>query len=236
MSKYAFLVHGDESEFFQLNDRIRLRRHGAWLIAEKIQQSKMAKRQARQMLSAVQLAKKISDDKQITIEEAFGLLQTQGEADSAMLLSDYQEEATRLMDNGMSREEQDSALITIFMRTRGQALIRNEWKSLSDWSEGDTEMLTGGMSEKLLTFIFEEQAGGKLEEDGEEFDPPTVEEADMGKAPEKSSASSGNASRSSSKKTTGMASTPDSLPLESPMETSVEKTSEEPQQEQSPLS
>lgn len=225
MAKYAFLVHGDEAEYFFLNDKIRLRRHNAWLLAEKIQQSRMAKRQARQMLSAVQLAKKISNDKNITVEEAFGLLQNQGEADSAMLLADYQDETNQLMDSGLSREEQDSQLLTIFMRTRGQALIRSEWKPLTDWTEGDTEVLTGDMSDKLLQFIYEEQAGGKLEEEAEEFDPPAIEDEDLGKDQEELTPLKKSASPSSNKKTTGTESTPDSSQAESQQETSAKKTS-----------
>lgn len=225
MAKYAFLVHGDEAEYFFLNDRIRLRRHNAWLLAEKIQQSRMAKRQARQMLSAVQLAKKISSDKNITVEEAFGLLQSQGEADSAMLLADYQDETNQLMDSGLSREEQDSQLLTIFMRTRGQALIRSKWEALADWTEGDTEVLTGDMSDKLLRFIYEEQAGGKLDEDAEEFDPPAMEDENLGKEQEESTLLKESASPSSSKKTTGTESSQDSSPAESQPASSAKKTS-----------
>jgi hypothetical protein len=225
MAKYAFLVHGDEAEYFELNDKIRLRRHNAWLLAERIQQSRMAKRQARQMLSAVQLAKKISNDKDISVEEAFGLLQNQGEADSAMLLADYQDETNQLMDSGLSREEQDSQLITIFMRTRGQAFIRNEWKALGDWADGDTEMLTGDMSEKMLQFIYEEQMGGKAEEDAEQFDPPAIDDTDLGNDQEELKESSESVSASSSKKTTGTESTQDSSPAESPAKSTTKKTS-----------
>jgi hypothetical protein len=236
MAKYAFLVHGDQAEYFNLNDRIRLRQHNAWLIAEKIQQSKMAKRQARQMLSAVQLAKRISTDKDITVEEAFNLLQTQGEAASAMLLADYQDETNKLMDSGLSREEQDSQLITIFIRTRGEAMISGTWKKLNDWTDADTELLTEAMTEKVLDFIYNEQQGGKAEEEAEEFDPPSMEDEELGNDPEASNELSESAPQSSTPKMTGTESTQDSSPVESQPETSAKKTLANYRQKRSPSS
>jgi hypothetical protein len=220
MSKYAFLIHGEQSAYEELTPKIRLRKLNTWLLAEKIQQDKASKHQARQMLAAVQLAKRISAEKQISVEDAFSLLQNQGEAESAILLSDFQAETEQLMDRGMSRDEQNSKIITIFMRTRAEGLKNRNWERLGDWSESDTEMLGEVLVEKILTFILDEQRGGLSEDEDENFDPPTIDEVEVGNEEESGTGSSESASKSSKKKKTGTPSTPESSPVESPVPSS----------------
>lgn len=165
MSKYAFLIHGDDGEYEQIGDTIRLRKHGAWTVGEKIQQDRLAKQQARQVLSAVQLAKRIADKEGISVEEAFALMQSQGEVSNAMMLSDHLDEVRNIVDGGMSQNEADAKIITIFMRTRGEGLVKGKWTGLGDWSEGDTEVLTGDLKDKIMLFINNEQTGGSSVED-----------------------------------------------------------------------
>lgn len=202
MSKYAFLIHGDEGEYQELNDRLRLRKYGAWLIAEKIQQDKLAKQQARQVLSAVQLAKRIADREEMSVEEAFARLQNQGEAENALMLADYLDEAREMVEGGLSRNESDAKVISIFMRTRGEGLIKGKWVPLSDWSDGDTELLDGELKDKVMLFINAEQLGGSQAEDGDDDAVEAEEpEAAEGKAP--GSSSKRTAPESLSSETTG---------------------------------
>lgn len=213
MSKYAFLIHGDEGEYEQINDRIRLRRYGAWLIAEKIQQDKLAKQQARQVLSAVQLAKKIASKEGIGIEEAFARLQSQGESDNALMLSDYLDEARDMVEGGISRNEADAKVISIFVRTRGEGLVKTRWTPLADWTDGDTEMLNEELKDKIMAFILSEQQGGESTDETDEDDQviEATDEEEAGKLLP-GSASNVTASVSSSKETTGTPVT-DALPL-----------------------
>jgi hypothetical protein len=213
MSKYAFLIHGDEGEYEQINDRIRLRRYGAWLIAEKIQQDKLAKQQARQVLSAVQLAKKIASKEGIGIEEAFARLQSQGESDNALMLSDYLDEARDMVEGGMSKNEADAKVISIFVRTRGEGLVKTRWSPLTDWTDGDTEMLNEELKDKIMAFILSEQQGGESTDETDEDDQviEATDEEEAGKLLP-GSASNVTASASSNKETTGTPVT-DVLPL-----------------------
>lgn len=182
MSKYSFLIHGDEGEYEQLNNNLRVRKYGAWLIVEKIHQDKLAKQQARQVLAAVQLAKTISTAENITIEEAFSRLQNQAEDDNAILLSGYLDEAKDIVEGGMSRNEQDSKLITIFMKTRAEGLIKGNWKALGDWAESDTQMLDENLRNKIFDFIMSEQSGGD-ELDVDDEDVAVEQDEDEGKSP-----------------------------------------------------
>ncbi len=211
MSKYAFLIHGDEGQYEQVNERLRLRKYGAWLIAEKIQQDKLAKQQARQVLSAVQLAKRIADREGVSVEEAFARLQNQGEADNALMLSDYLDEARDMVEGGLSRNEADAKVISIFMRTRGEGFIKSKWVALGDWSDGDTELMDEELKDKVMAFINAEQLGGSQAEDPEEEPAETeVEESEVaeGKAP--GSESKLSALPSSSIETTGTVATDES--------------------------
>ena len=213
MSKYAFLIHGDEGQYEQMNERLRLRKYGAWLIAEKIQQDRLAKQQARQVLSAVQLAKRIAQRENISVEEAFARLQNQGEADNALMLSDYLDEARDMVEGGLSRNEADAKVISIFMRTRGEGLIKNKWMGLGDWSDGDTEMMDEELKDKVMLFISAEQLGGNQAEDSEDDEVETEIESEEpevaeGKAPGGESKPS--ALPSSSIETTGTAATEES--------------------------
>ena len=211
MSKYAFLIHGDEGQYEQINDRLRLRQYGAWLIAEKIQQDRLAKQQARQVLSAVQLAKRIADRENMSVEEAFARLQNQGEADNALMLADYLDEARDMVEGGLSRNEADAKVISIFMRTRGEGLIKGKWIGLGDWSDGDTELLDEELKDKVMLFINAEQMGGSAAEDPDEEpadEPLEAPEASEGKA--RGSASKRSALPPLSTATTGTVATDES--------------------------
>lgn len=158
MSKYSFLVAGQDSEYKEIGPRLRLKKYGSWLVAEKIAQEKLAKRQTASTLAAIQLAKKIAADKGISVEDAFELLQRQDDASAAMLLIDYMEDAEALMEKSLSPQEIDREMITTFMRIRGEAKAGTNWESTSDWTASDTEeALTEEMIEKIKSFILEEQ-------------------------------------------------------------------------------
>lgn len=200
MSKYAFLIHGDEGQYEQISNTIRLRKHGAWTVGEKIQQDRLAKQQARQVLSAVQLAKRIADKENISVEEAFALMQSQGEVSNAMMLSDHLDEVRDIVDGGMSQNEADARIITIFMRTRGEGLVKGKWTGLGDWSEGDTEVLTGDLKDKIMLFINSEQAGGSTLDDDDADE--AIAEADGGNEGNSPSGTKQNESASESLNTT----------------------------------
>lgn len=158
MSKYSFLVAGQETEYKEITPHLRLRKYGSWLVAEKIAQEKLAKRQTASTLAAIQLAKKIATDKGISTEEAFELLQRQDDASAAMLLIDYMEDTEALMEKSLSPQEIDREMITTFLRVRGEANGGSGWERTSDWSLADTEeALTEEMIERIKDFILEEQ-------------------------------------------------------------------------------
>jgi DNA topoisomerase-1 len=73
MSKYSFLLQGQEPEYFELLPSLRLRKYGGWLVAESIEQEETSRAQSQATIRAVQLAKKIAATKGISLEDALKL-------------------------------------------------------------------------------------------------------------------------------------------------------------------
>lgn len=156
MSRYSFLLASEEPKYFELTPSIRLKKHGGWLVAESIEQEEISRQQSQSTIKAVQLAKKIAAAKEISIDEAFDLLQS-GSGSEAELLAEYTEETLSVMNSGTSAEQSNAKLITTFMRCRGEGLVDNEWTALADWSIEDTKRMPRHLVTKMLEFITEEQ-------------------------------------------------------------------------------
>lgn len=156
MSRYSFLLASEDAQYFELTPTLRLKKHGGWLVAESIEQEDIAKQQSQSTIKAVQLAKKIAAAKDISLDEAFALLQG-GETGDSQILAEYTDEALALMHGGASVEQSNARLITVFMRCRGEGFMDGEWNALADWDVEDTKEMTRPMVTAIMEFISEEQ-------------------------------------------------------------------------------
>jgi hypothetical protein len=147
MSKYSFLLQSEEPEFFDLTPKVRLRKHGGWLVAEGIEQEELSKAQSQATIRAVQLAKRIATAKGIALDEAFALLQGGADMSEMELLSDFTEETLGMINSGGSVEIGNARMVTVFIRCRGEGLIGDEWLPLDDWSIEDTK----GMGRRVIS-------------------------------------------------------------------------------------
>jgi hypothetical protein len=158
MSKYSFLLQTKTEDYFELLPEIRMKKYGGWLVAEAIEQEEISKLQSQATIRAVQLAKRIASDKDIPLDEAFGLLQGGGGSiTEAELLSEYTEETLSMITSGSSVESTNARMVTAFIRSRGQGLIDGEWQDLADWELDDTKNLPRKAIAKVVEFIAEEQ-------------------------------------------------------------------------------
>jgi len=158
MSKYSFLLQTKTEEYFELLPGVRLKKYGGWLVAEAIEQEEISKLQSQATIRAVQLAKRIASDKNIPLDEAFGLLQGgSGSITEAELLSEYTEETLSMITSGSSVESTNARMVTAFIRSRGQGLIDDEWRDLSDWEIEDTKNLPRKAIATVVEFIADEQ-------------------------------------------------------------------------------
>jgi hypothetical protein len=135
-----------------------MKKYGGWLVAEAIEQEEISKLQSQATIRAVQLAKRIATAKDIPLDEAFALLQGGGGSiTEAELLSEYTEETLSMITSGSSVESTNARMVTAFIRSRGQGLVDDEWKDLSDWELEDTKALPRRAIAKVVEFISMEQ-------------------------------------------------------------------------------
>ena len=163
MSKYSFLLQTEEAEYFELLPTLRLRKHGSWLVAETIEQEEISRAQSQATIRAVQLAKRVAADKDISLAAAFEALQGGAELTEMELLSEYTEDTLEMLAGGTSAETGNAKLVTAFVRTRGQGLIDGEWAAIPDWTFDDTKQMDKNTITKALEFIVSEQSQGEEE-------------------------------------------------------------------------
>jgi len=156
MSKYSFLVSAKEPEYFEVNDYLRLKKYGGWLVGESIEQEEISKAQSKSTLRAVQFARKIAKNKNIDLDEAFALLQGGSLADGE-LIGDFADEMIDMVGDDSGAEFFNAKLITAFIRSRGEGEIQGEWKTLDDWALDDTKSLSRPMTRKIFDFINQER-------------------------------------------------------------------------------
>jgi hypothetical protein len=157
MSKYSFLLQSEEPEFFELSPKLRLLKHGGWLVAEGIEQEELSKVQSQSTIRAVQLAN-------ISVDEAFALLQGGASMSEMELLNDFTEETLSMINSGGSMELGNARMVTVFIRCRGEGLMSDgKWLPLDDWSIEDTKSMGRRVIAKGMEFIRSEQESEEKE-------------------------------------------------------------------------
>lgn len=157
MSKYSFVLQGKEPEYFELLPTLRLQKHGGWLVAEAIEQEEASKSQSQATIRAVQLAKRIAKAKDVSLTEAFDLLQGNGNMNEMELLEDFAEETLDMLTDSGGVEANNARMATTFIRCRGEALIDEQWTRVDDWSIEDTKSMGRRLISKVMEFIVSEQ-------------------------------------------------------------------------------
>jgi hypothetical protein len=157
MSKYSFLLQGEEPEYFELLPTLRLRKYGGWLVAEAIEQEETSRAQSQATIRAVQLAKRIATARDIPLDEAFELLQSGANLSEMELLGEFTEETLGMLSSVGSVEVSNARVVTTFIRCRGEAMIDGEWQRVDDWSVDDTKSMGRKLIAKTMEFIAEEQ-------------------------------------------------------------------------------
>lgn len=151
MSKYSNIFLLSNAEYEEIGNCLRLRKYGSWLAEEAWTREEQGQKRAQFTLRAIALAKKIAQEKGIDEEEAFALLQNNGDGHS--ILQEYSEEAVTLMSSLPSPREHFGELVTIFFRNRGEVLQNKKWTATEDWSMEDTKMLPKEFLDQVEAFM-----------------------------------------------------------------------------------
>lgn len=158
MSKYSFLVASKEPKYFEVNEYLRLKKYGGWLVGESIEREEISRSQSQTTLKVVQLAKKIAKTQNIELDDAFAILQDGGS--NSEIVGDFADEMFALIGSNNGAEAANAKIVTAFIRSRGEGNIQSEWKPLGDWSMDDTKELSLLLTEQILEFINNEQEEG----------------------------------------------------------------------------
>jgi len=174
MSKYSEIFLVGNAEYEELGSHLRVRKYGSWLAEESWVKEDQARNRAQFTLKAIQLARRLSKEKNISEEEAFQLLQG-GDSENSAYLNDFAEETGELMACMPSYREQFEQLATVFLRNRGEVLSGKKWVATEDWEKADTAKLTKDMMQNLELFMAKEDNSqidnDDAEDEGEEVDP-----------------------------------------------------------------
>jgi hypothetical protein len=173
MSKYSEIFLVGNAEYEELGSHLRVRKYGSWLAEESWVKEDQARNRAQFTLKAIQLARRIAKEKDISEEEAFQLLQG-GESENSVYLNDFAEETGELMTCMPSYREQFEQLATVFLRNRGEVLSGKKWVATEDWEKADTAKLTKDMMQNLEFFMAKEDSSqldnDDAEDEGEEVE------------------------------------------------------------------
>ena len=150
-----------------IGDKLRLRKFGSWLAEEGWTKEEQARQRASFSLKAVDLARKIAKEQEISEEEAFDVLQQANETRSE-IFEQYATEIDELMALMPSGREQFEELVTLFFRNRGQVKVDKKWEPTDEWSDEDTRMLPKAMLALIEEFMAsEDEPLEPVEEDAE---------------------------------------------------------------------
>lgn len=150
-----------------LGDKLRLRKYGSWLAEEAWLRDEQSQKRALFTLKAVDLAKKIAKEREITEGQAFEMLQSSAMFDEEFVGS-YASEAAALMDSMPSNRSQMESLVTIFFKNRGEVLQGRKWEATTEWTEEDTKLLPKSVLELVEAFMVLEENAGQVEEEDDD--------------------------------------------------------------------
>lgn len=167
MSKYSEFFLLGKADYVMIGDKLRLRKFGSWLAEEGWTKEEQARQRASFSLKAVDLARKIAKEQEISEEEAFDVLQKANESRSEVF-EQYATEIDELMALMPSGREQFEELVTLFFRNRGQVKVDKKWEPTDEWSDEDTRMLPRAMLALIEEFMAsEDEPLEPVEEDAE---------------------------------------------------------------------
>ena len=167
MSKYSSFFLLSSAEYEKLTDKLRVRKYGSWLAEEAWIREDQSQKRALFTLKAIDLAKKIAKEKDITDEEAFELLQST-QLDGNDIMEGFSMEAAGLMASMPSAREQQERLVTAFMKNRGEVLVGKKWEPTDEWTEEDTKKLPQALLQHIEAFMDDEEGEKKQTEDEED--------------------------------------------------------------------
>lgn len=158
MSRYSVLF--PPKKYHEIGP-FRLPVYNSLMPGESRQIEDMARNEANTRFASVKLAKKISADKGITMDEAVDLLSSMKDTQDKSLIYDYLEEIEELNSGARGEVTQKAELVTIVLRFRGEVRFpeSEEYVPLKDWAPADTDVLPTETLNAIFDFVIWERDG-----------------------------------------------------------------------------
>jgi|1048.fasta_scaffold00331_15 hypothetical protein len=167
-SKYASLIHSEPEfhhEFYLIQDNLRFRKLGAWMMLERDEQDRIAKEQAQENMALLELVKRIAREKDMDVETAWDAIQgSLNEDEKRPIIIEYIDEIKRIQNEKLSDQAWRAKFITIFFQTRAQGLFDGVWSYLRDWTMEDSMQLDDKQVAKINVFLTAEQNQEDIDE------------------------------------------------------------------------
>ena len=146
MSKYSNLFFG-ETEYYEILP-FRFPIYKDLVAGEAEGVENIARAQAQNTYTLLKIAKQVSKKKKISVKEALDIL-SDSDSDNEIIY-EYAEELAEVQSKGSTVAEQQIAMVTLFIRYRGE-VGDGCWTTVPDWTREDTL----AMPTKLMNEVFE---------------------------------------------------------------------------------
>ncbi len=159
MSKYSSLLFSPE-KFHEIGP-FRFPVYNDLVPGEARRMEELTRKHAKSSIASIRLAKKIAEDRSITVKEAVKMLSELETGENEELLYEYAAELEALQGESLNALEQQIDFVTLFMRYRGEVKLPKSktFSQVSDWEISDTESMPRDLLDKVFEMVLWERDG-----------------------------------------------------------------------------
>lgn len=159
MAKYASLLFSPE-QYHQIGP-FRLPVYHDLVPGEAKLIEEVSRRFTTTSYKSIQLARRVAQDKGISLREAVDLLGRANEPENEDLVFNYATELEELQSTSVGAVAQKIAFVTVLLQYRGEVQLPNTegWTQVKDWTEADTEATPTPVLDQLFEFLTWERDG-----------------------------------------------------------------------------
>lgn len=163
MNSKELLFESFQVDYHQIG-KVRFRVYNDLLGAEAGEMETFSRQQMQTLLHTVSLARRVSEAKGITFDEAYEML-TSGRPENAAALMEVADDAALWLGTAPNVSSMDDQVITLIMQSRAEIETPDDgWQPFESWTIDDTRRLPSRFRAELRTFIEQERNGGKAPE------------------------------------------------------------------------
>lgn len=159
MSKYASILFGAES-YYEIGP-FRLPIYHDLVPGESKRIEDISRKFNTASYKSLKLAKRLADDRNISMKQAVDLLSRANDPENEDIVMNYVTELEEIERAQLSPTAQRIAFITVLLKFRAEVKLPNsdDWTSVKDWTDEDTEHIPPTILNQLFEFLTWERDG-----------------------------------------------------------------------------